>query len=328
MTIFPWLVGGAVAGYAVGRGRRAAITHTWQRGRFLGDDFVSLDGKLLEDGERAGSIRVIPVKRVNDRCAASFQRLRRNFGNAPIYEVNTVMIEWRLQGKGHGKRFYLAAIEQLRKKHPRGFYLVSSSCGRGTTKPQALRVFNALSRQFPSTGKGWYRSLYIGPASGRGRRAVETTWTRGQETRQAKATEIGRNRVPTRRDEGTLPLDVLLTLDGSSGEHNLFASSPTGRYSKADWKTLVADVRRHGVREPVTIRVLWVGLDWPETTEPFYPSPPIFPADSYTMAQAFLWEGNHRVRAAKAAGLKEVPVRIDYFGYTDREVDVKKRGFF
>jgi len=172
MTILPWLAGGAFAGYAVGRGRRAALTHTWQRRRLIGDDFVSLDGELLEDGERAGSIRVIPVKRVNDPCAPSFQRLRRNFGNAPIYEVNNVMIEWRLQGKGHGKRFYLAAIEQLRKKHPRGFYLVSSSCGRGTTKPQALRVFNALSRQFPSTGKGWYRSLYIGPASGRGRRAT------------------------------------------------------------------------------------------------------------------------------------------------------------
>jgi hypothetical protein len=54
----------------------------------------------------------------------------------------------------------------------------------------------------------------------------------------------------------------------------------------------------------------------------------MFPAGEHTYSQAFLWEGNHRVRAAKAAGLKEVPVRIDYYGYTDREVDAKKRGCF
>ena len=43
MTILPWLAGGAVAGYAMGRGRRSGRRAVWQRDR-QGRQLVSLHG--------------------------------------------------------------------------------------------------------------------------------------------------------------------------------------------------------------------------------------------------------------------------------------------
>lgn len=162
MNYFPWIAGGAALGFAA-RGRRAVYAHGWEWRDLMGDDFSTLDGEFREDGEKVGWMRVIPVSAVAIKCLPFYRKLEDAHGHAPIYEVNNVAIDWRLQGKGHGTRFYLAAIQKLRDSHPGGFYLVSSSCGKGTTKPQALRVFDSLRKRFPGAGTGWYQALYIPP---------------------------------------------------------------------------------------------------------------------------------------------------------------------
>lgn len=156
------------------RGRRTTYTHAWTWRDLFGDDFSTLDGEFREDGARVGWMRVIPVSSIAIPCLPFYRKLQDAHGEAPIYEVNNVDIEWRLRNKGHGTRFYQAAIEKLRETHPEGFYLVTSSCGRGFTKAQAARVFVSLARRFPAAGSGYYRALYIPPQAGR--RAEAYPW--------------------------------------------------------------------------------------------------------------------------------------------------------
>lgn len=96
----------------------------------------------------------------------------------------------------------------------------------------------------------------------------------------------------TRLDTGILPPSKLLHLPGRKGEHELFAKSPTGRYTSVEWKKFVADVKKRGVKHPVTIHKDADGKVW-------------------------VHEGNHRLRAAAEAGVP-VPVEVSYFGNSQR----------
>jgi hypothetical protein len=68
-------------------------------------------------------------------------------------------------------------------------------------------------------------------------------------------------------------------------------SQDRNRMGREKWDELVEDMRKHGVREPITIRY------FPDTKE------------------ALIIEGNHRVSAATAAGLEEVPARVTIASY-------------
>jgi len=97
----------------------------------------------------------------------------------------------------------------------------------------------------------------------------------------------------TAREFGQVRADRLLGLPGRKGEHELFARSATGRKSPAEWSKLVSSIKRSGVKETVILHrerdlVVWI------------------------------YEGNHRVRAAFAAG-RLVPVEISYFGNSQRQ---------
>lgn len=92
----------------------------------------------------------------------------------------------------------------------------------------------------------------------------------------------------TRIRVGAMPADVLLSLPGRCGEHEIFSDSPTGRYSPEEWAALVADIKEHGIRDRILICVEDTG-------------------------EAAVWEGNHRIRVAAELGIP-VPVEVRHFG--------------
>jgi very-short-patch-repair endonuclease/endogenous inhibitor of DNA gyrase (YacG/DUF329 family) len=151
----------------------------------------------------------------------------------------------------------------------------------GLTNPAGFRVFfnpcHDEQGKFCSTGGGtgaggqkWKTSIDEGPPG----------WTAG-------------NNDITRTDKGMIPPQRIIGIPGERGEHRLFLSSPTGRYSPRDWDKFVQDIKKNGVKEPITI----------------------FKEKDGTV---HIHEGNHRLRAAIEAGLKLVPVDIRYFGNSQR----------
>lgn len=98
----------------------------------------------------------------------------------------------------------------------------------------------------------------------------------------------------TRRDTGRVFLSELEGFKGRRKEESLFAKSPTGRMKPEEWQKLVNSIRKNGVTEPVTIHVEKDG-------------------------RVFVYEGNHRIRAAAEAGVSEIPAEISYFGNSQRK---------
>lgn len=97
----------------------------------------------------------------------------------------------------------------------------------------------------------------------------------------------------TRRDIGRLSPRKLLRFVGQKGEQQLFENSQTGRYSLREWRHFVADIRRRGVQSAISVLVLKNG-------------------------DVVIQEGNHRIRAAIAAGRRSVPVEVSYYGNSQR----------
>lgn len=97
----------------------------------------------------------------------------------------------------------------------------------------------------------------------------------------------------TRRDKGWLPPEALVGLRGGGREHIMFTESPRGRMSPARWGAFKRSIKTRGVQNPVMV---------------------VIEKDGETK----LWEGNHRVRAAIAAGVDLIPVEISYMGNSQR----------
>jgi hypothetical protein len=62
-----------------------------------------------------------------------------------------------------------------------------------------------------------------------------------------------------------------------------------GNYSEEGWNKFLEDIKQNGIKEPIYIQVLMDG-------------------------QIVVYEGNHRIQAAKQLGLTEVPARIRFLG--------------
>lgn len=157
--------------------------------------------------------------------------------------------------------------------------------------------------------------------SSRGRPALVTAGT--DETNAP-----GTNRHTTRWDRGTMPAQDLLGLKGSYGEHRRFANDPTGGYGTAKWAAFLDDIRRNGVTGTVDIRVWWTD-DLPGDVKRMLAgkgtwSLPPMPGEILAPVEAFIYEGNHRARAAAELGL-EVPVQITYYGHAEKRVDLRRR---
>ncbi len=181
----------------------------------------------------------------------------------------------------------------------------------------------------------WGRTWGWGRLAPRGRAALTTTYTDITD-------RPGTNKHKTRWAEGTLPTALLLTFRGTAGEHLFFQRTPHGKYGiggsgelgegggpYADWPTFVEEIRRDGIQTPVSVRVMWTGdlSEWDRTRTVRGRWPRFAPSNPRPLdrVEAFIDEGNHRVRAAAELGLTEVPVNVVYFGHADKVLDLARR---
>lgn len=129
---------------------------------------------------------------------------------------------------------------------------------------------------------------------------------------------LGSAKYITRRAEGTLPVEVLLRLKGARGEHRAFRDRSHGRYSSRRWRALVRSIAAKGVQAPVLVIV-----EWTDNLRPAMDR--ALAGEELELVEAFIYEGNHRLRAAAEAGLTEAPVEVRWFGLAERDVDFEKR---
>jgi len=106
----------------------------------------------------------------------------------------------------------------------------------------------------------------------------------------------------TQVDEGTLDLITLVQLKGRKGErreyHRRGDEQYFGNYPIERWREFVRDVEENGIKEPIFIVVEWEG----------------------GKPKGFIYEGNHRIQAAKQAGIfEDIPVEVCYFGHAEKE---------
>jgi len=92
---------------------------------------------------------------------------------------------------------------------------------------------------------------------------------------------------------GIIQLSAIDSFPGLNGEsrqwHEHNGQKYFGNFSEDDWNIFVADIKRNGIKEAITVNVAMDG-------------------------KITIYEGNHRIAAAKQLGLIEVPVRICYMG--------------
>ena len=101
--------------------------------------------------------------------------------------------------------------------------------------------------------------------------------------------------TPTRSDKGCLAPTKLMLIPGKKGEHKLFPGGVygPGRKSAAEWDAFVASIKAKGVLSPVFV---------------------VKEKDG----RVFIYEGNHRIRAAHQAGIRKIPVEIRYMAGSQR----------
>jgi 8-oxo-dGTP pyrophosphatase MutT (NUDIX family)/GNAT superfamily N-acetyltransferase len=97
----------------------------------------------------------------------------------------------------------------------------------------------------------------------------------------------------TRKDLARLDPQTFAHLPGRNKEHELFARNKYGRMSPQKWTAFMRSVKAKGVVNPIQIFKEKDG-------------------------RVHIWEGNHRIRAAIQAGVKEVPFEISYMGNSQR----------
>jgi GNAT superfamily N-acetyltransferase len=124
-----------------------------------------------------------------------------------------------------------------------------------------------------------------------------------------------------------MPARDLVGLKGAYGEHRRFANDPTGGYGAEKWAAFLADIRKNGVTGTVDVRVWWTGdlagdVKRMLAGKGTWSLPPL-PGEALAPVEAFIYEGNHRVRAAAELGL-EVPVQVTYYGHAERKLDFRK----
>lgn len=97
---------------------------------------------------------------------------------------------------------------------------------------------------------------------------------------------------------GYMDLEKLLSLDGKAGEKREWTTDANGRkwfgnYTEEQWNTLLNHMKENGLYWGIIVEVLSNGL-------------------------ATIYEGNHRVQAAKQLGWSEVPVHVVYRGHSQK----------
>ena len=92
-----------------------------------------------------------------------------------------------------------------------------------------------------------------------------------------------------------LSVDKLLQIEGHKGQHRHMGTESQGRFSDAYIEKLARSMKEQGFKPQRAIQV----FTWPD-------------------GRATIWEGNHRLRAAKRAGLNQIPVDWRYVAGSER----------
>jgi GNAT superfamily N-acetyltransferase len=125
---------------------------------------VAYDGR-----ERVGFVRALPWPSLR-HCGHDVERLReRGFNPRAIYAIHQSHLEPSHRGHGLGKEMYKRAFEAMVKRSGGTVLVGPEECfiGSGTSK-DALRVWDSLAREYPSSG----RVLAIGRRQGNPRREL------------------------------------------------------------------------------------------------------------------------------------------------------------
>ena len=102
---------------------------------------------------------------------------------------------------------------------------------------------------------------------------------------------------------GVLSLDTLDNATGFNGEQRTWTTDRYGDgnyfglYSEEQWNEFLEDIRANGIKEPIVVNVNSDG-------------------------SMKIWEGNHRVEAARQLGLNEIPAKVYYMGGSQEDYKI------
>lgn len=103
----------------------------------------------------------------------------------------------------------------------------------------------------------------------------------------------GDSTVETYYEKGILSLDTLDYAIGYNNEKRQWREENGeryfGNYSEEQWNKFLEDIKQNGIKEPIKVEV--------------YPNGTIA-----------IWEGNHRVEAARQLNLEGIPAEVYYMG--------------
>ena len=235
-------------------------------------------------------------------------------------DLDLVVVPKAVRKAGTGTAF-MQALTQLADAHGRRITLTPALRDPrvGTTSRARLKRFYKRFGFVENKGRNkdfTTRALMYRRAQPRGQRALRTVYQVEIEYPEDEEAYQGSGDYVTQRAEGTLPVATLLGLKGARGEHHLFDQSPTGRYTPRRWQGLVESIRREGVKSPVLVVVEWTDQLRPAMRR-------ALAGEQLAPVEAFVYEGNHRIRAAAAVGLTEVPVEVRWFGLSERKLELR-----
>jgi hypothetical protein len=307
-----------------------------------------------ENDESRGYLRVVeelPLPELLDiaKCPDELTRLFEGHGPAPVWKGWMTEVDYGLRNRGLGLGMYEAAIAELKRKHPGGFYFVPSHCGKageGTTTGAAKRVWRSLARKYPSEGL----CLWIPGGAKRAKRSdiegwsdyfVERDFDSPEEARSALRRALERsytwlNRTDAERDNFAAGFPIY-----SEGRKVKLGIPPELEEETFDWKSV--NIRPNTLEEletagyvnafdsPRLSRVKWVtptsltpterGKN-PRKVERMKKRLLIGEFDPFlalVVEDGFVVDGHHRLEMAKQLGLKTVPVQE--VSYRSRSAD-------
>lgn len=113
---------------------------------------------------------------------------------------------------------------------------------------------------------------------------------------------VGDPEVETYYETGILSLDTLDYAEGFNGENHQWHEEAGykyfGKYPEDKWNEFLEDIKANGIRERIIVQV-----------EP-------------QLGLRYIWEGNHRVEAARQLGLTEIPAKVIYMGGAEQNFKI------
>lgn len=112
----------------------------------------------------------------------------------------------------------------------------------------------------------------------------------------------GDSSVETYYERGMLEVSTLDYAVGFNGEDHQWHEDENGnkyfgRYSAEKWQEFLDDIKVNGIREPIQVE--------------------LYPNGTFS-----IWEGNHRLAAARQLGLHSIPAEVHYMGGAEKNFKI------